>query len=299
LSGSHSTLAIRRILVALDASPSSLAALRGAVVLAARMEAELLGLFVEDVDLLRLSDSPYAREILYPTAKEIPLDRASMERKLRAQAEQAREALATAAKRAQVEWSFRIVRGEVSSEVLAAAAGADLLALGRRGWSFSQKLRFGSTALAVLSGEMPALLLSESGMNLSLPVLACYDGSAAAQRGLLLAADLARTGSNQLVVLLLGEDRESARLLQEKVAPLLQGENLQVLFRPIDSRDEAGLLRAIKFEHAGILVLAGKGPLFKPDSIELLLREVDISLLFLGDDPADDVLELYPAAEGL
>lgn len=284
MSGSRSTFAIRRILVALDASPPSLAALRGAVELAAKMEAELLGLFVEDINLLRLSDSPYAREILYPTAEEVPLDRESMERKLRAQAGQAREALATAAKRSQVEWSFRIVRGQVSSEILAAAAGADLLTLGRRSWSFSQKLRIGSTALAVLSGEMPALLLSERGMKLSLPVLVCYDGSAAGQRGLFLAADLARAGSNQLIVLLLGEGQERAQRLQEQAVPLLQGEKLQVRFRPIDFRDERSLLHAIKAEHAGILVLAGKGPFSKPDLIELLLREVDTSLMFLGDD---------------
>ena len=46
-------LAIRRILVALDTSPHSQAAMEAAIELAARFEAELAGMFVEDVNLLR------------------------------------------------------------------------------------------------------------------------------------------------------------------------------------------------------------------------------------------------------
>ena len=43
---------IRRILVALDASPHSLAALEAASELADALKAELVGIFVEDVNLL-------------------------------------------------------------------------------------------------------------------------------------------------------------------------------------------------------------------------------------------------------
>jgi K+-sensing histidine kinase KdpD len=60
VSQTNPVLTIRRILVALDASPDSLAALKTAADLARRMEAELMGLFVEDIELLRMADSPYA-----------------------------------------------------------------------------------------------------------------------------------------------------------------------------------------------------------------------------------------------
>ena len=52
-----------RILVALDASPQSEAALRAAAELAALLEAELEGLFVEDINLLHLCGLPFGREI--------------------------------------------------------------------------------------------------------------------------------------------------------------------------------------------------------------------------------------------
>ncbi|MBK7177644.1 MAG: universal stress protein [Chloroflexi bacterium] len=57
---------IQRILVALDASPHSLAALEAAIDLAERLDAELQGLFVEDINLLRLAQLPFARELRYP-----------------------------------------------------------------------------------------------------------------------------------------------------------------------------------------------------------------------------------------
>ena len=49
---------MRRILVAVDASPHSLAALDAALRLAADLEAEIIGLFVEDINLLRLAGMP-------------------------------------------------------------------------------------------------------------------------------------------------------------------------------------------------------------------------------------------------
>jgi nucleotide-binding universal stress UspA family protein len=60
-------LAFRRILVALDASVNSLAAIEQAATLAANLEAEQLGLFVEDINLLRIATLPFARQICFPS----------------------------------------------------------------------------------------------------------------------------------------------------------------------------------------------------------------------------------------
>ena len=86
-------LAIRRILVALDGSYHSLAALEAAAELAASLEAELHGLFVEDVNLLRVAGSPVAREVCYPFSRTTRPNQRTMERQLRAQATQALSSL--------------------------------------------------------------------------------------------------------------------------------------------------------------------------------------------------------------
>ena len=75
-----------RIVVALDASPHSLAALRAAAQLAATIQAELYGLFVEDSDLLRLCDLPFCQEIGSFSATVRRLDSRSVERTLRVRA---------------------------------------------------------------------------------------------------------------------------------------------------------------------------------------------------------------------
>ena len=185
------TFRIRRILIALDSSPHSLAALEAAIDLAARMEAQLAGLFAEGVELLRMADAPFARELLYPAAKEAPMNRAAMEHKLRAQSEQARKALATAADRAQVQWTFRTVRGQVTSEVLAAAGDADLLAIGKTGSSLKRRVKIGSTPLELAIGGSTVLLLPAHRAFANLPLLVYYDGSPTARRALLAAAKLA------------------------------------------------------------------------------------------------------------
>jgi nucleotide-binding universal stress UspA family protein len=191
-------LAIRRILVAIDTSPHSLAAAETAVDLAAKLQAELLGLFVEDIGLFDLAVSPYARRILYPSAEEAPVSRATVESELKAQSEQARKVLATAADQSRVPWSFRTVRGEVVAEVLAAAGGADLLAMGRVGWSLGKQLRIGSTALEVVAAKNPVLLLSERCMPQDLRLLVCYDGSLPSKKRLLAAAHWASRGIDGL-----------------------------------------------------------------------------------------------------
>ncbi len=101
---------IRRILVALDVSTHSLAALEAAVELAGRVEAEIEGLFVEDINLMRLAELPIALQLSLPTGLQRRIDAAVIEQEMRALAAEARNALETAAERTRVRWSFRVVR---------------------------------------------------------------------------------------------------------------------------------------------------------------------------------------------
>ena len=271
--------AIRRILVALDASPYSLAALEMAANLAATLEAELAGLFVEDVDLLRMADAPSAREIAYQ-GEASPTSRTVMERKLRAQSDQIRSILAEAAERAQVRWSFRTVRGEVASALLAAASQHDIVAMGRLGWSFARRPRIGSTALELAASSIPLLLISQRAALQNLFLLVYYDSSAAARNALEVAAKVAKSGAKAITVLVAASDFENR---VSEIRRLLHGQGLEVRFKPIDLDEEMSLSRAVKEEGAVLLVLAGRQLLKDRDAFEALLRQVEVPLLVLGD----------------
>jgi len=118
---------IRRVIVALDPAPRHRALLEAAAEAAGRMEAELVGLFVENQDLLHFAALPFAREVGVASATRRPRDLESMERLLRALAKEAHEMLASIAGRAPVRWSFRVARGSPLVELLAAAEDADLV----------------------------------------------------------------------------------------------------------------------------------------------------------------------------
>lgn len=121
-------MTVRRVIVGLDSRER--AALTAAAALAAELEAELVGLFVEDPDLLSFAALPFAREVGFASATRREIDRAAMERSLLALAEELRRACAAATQDAAVPWSFRSARGALARELLAAAAqGAPALLL--------------------------------------------------------------------------------------------------------------------------------------------------------------------------
>jgi len=276
---------LRRILVALDASPDSLGALAAAVRLARQTEAALEGLFVEDTDLLSLAESPFAREIGYHSAKETALSRASMERKLHAQSELARKALERAAQEAQVPWSFRIVRGDVTSELLAAAAEADLLAMGQLGWSIGSQLRIGSTALELMASTTPLLLSSSKPLPAKAALCAYYDGSPAAKRAFRVALQLAAAAdSRNVLALVAAQNAEEALSLREELAAMAQEADMEVQY--VDMADVSSLLRALRSEE-GIFVIGGRDPFKRLPWLEAALRAHKIPLLLLrnGFDP--------------
>jgi len=272
---------IRRILVALDASPHSLPLLQAAAELASKMEAELFGLFVEDIELLRLADSPYACEILYPSATQTPLSRATMEFKLRTLSEIARKAMAAAASRAQVQWSFRTVRGEILPEVLAAAGEADLLVISEAGGPLGQPRRIASAARELATGAAPVLLIPAQGIAPGARVAVYFDGSPGSRLGLQVSAQLAAAMLDGITVLLGATDAASAAARKEEAARLLKGEDLKTRYRIVNPENTTALVRTLRAERPGIFILGGLEPHKKQQWAELLLRDTTMALLLL------------------
>jgi hypothetical protein len=100
----------QRIVVALDPS-SSTTALATAVDLARATEAEIVGLFIEDADLIRLAALPLAREVGFPSAVRREFDVSAIERSFRAYASRMREDLRRRLTGETLKWTFQVVRG--------------------------------------------------------------------------------------------------------------------------------------------------------------------------------------------
>jgi nucleotide-binding universal stress UspA family protein len=273
--------AIRRILVALDVSPHSMTALEAAADLAAGLKAELVGIFVEDINLLRLAQLPFAREVGIFSTSRRQLTTLEVERQLQAQARRARRALAIVAGRAQVPWSFRVARGVISSELLAAASEADLVILGKIGWSLTRARRLGSTARAVLSQATCLTLILQEGRHLGLPVLIVYDGSVVAHKALAAAARLVRGRNGFLTVIVLAEGIETAQALQSEAAQWLRGHDLHASYRWLVGADLRRLAHMVEGERCGMLVLPSKSSRLQNEMFLGLLDEVDCPVLMV------------------
>lgn len=165
----------RRIVVALDASSYSLAALRAAAEVAALLDVDLEGLFIEDINLLYLCGFPFSHEIGSYTATARRMENAIVERQLRTQATMIQKALDRVALKLPIRWTFQVRRGSVVNELLTAAQDAELLSIGRSGQVRRKSL--GSTARALVkNSRRPVLLLGEDG-QLAYPLIAIYTGS--------------------------------------------------------------------------------------------------------------------------
>jgi nucleotide-binding universal stress UspA family protein len=291
---SEHELTIRRILVALDASTHSLAALEAAADLAASLQAELVGLFVEDENLLHLAGLPFAREVRSPSATDRRLNSDQMEQQLRLQASQARRAMAAAAERVQVRWTFQVVRGQVTPAVLTAALEADLLAMGRISRPLMRRSRLGSTARAVSTTTKGSVLLIQDGSDLSQPVLVTYDGSPAARQALAAAAILAQGGSTSvraqspnkfgplsLEVLLVSDKPEETPPLKEEVSRWLKKQGLTANFHSLPQATVPNLARMVLAAGNCVLVLGGDNPLLTAEAIQELLDETDCPVLLV------------------
>ncbi len=249
---------LHRVLVALDASRESLGALEAAARVAARLHAELAGVFVEDIDLFNLAALPFARTVVFGAIHSRKLDPASVEREWRVQAAAARRALERAAVSSQVPWSFRVARGRVEAELMAAALEADLVALGKALRPLTRRRGLGSTTRAMVGAAPVAVLLAGAERRGDLDEVAVlYDGSACSRRALAIAAGLARRDGGNLTILLVGE----YEALKAQVIAGLEDLPLTLTFRPRGSMRLAELLVSSR---AGFLVvgencLAGEG----------------------------------------
>lgn len=267
----------RRIVVAVDGSPHSLAALDAAAAIAAEQEAELVGIFVEDINLLRLAQLPFARELIYPLALGRQMDPFAMQGRLKELAEEARQAISEGAGRTGVEWSFLVRRGSVLKELLAAAEEAELLAIGRASHARTRRVRFGATAARLLARSERPVLVLQQGERCRGPALVVCDRSAASMASLPAAVQAARAYHGAPLVLILSADREQALRTRKEIEEKLKIEGLR--YRRCAPTELGGLARICQEEETGILILAGPPPSLAPEDLPEILEKVHCPVL--------------------
>jgi nucleotide-binding universal stress UspA family protein len=271
------TATLHRILVALDASPHSDAALQEAAALAAPLQAELAGIFVLDSELLRLSALPAASETGLTSAQRRPLTPETMERALRLQADRARKSLEATARRYHLASSFQLIHGNVLAEILRAAKDTDLLAMGVVGQMNVTRSRFGSTVRGVTTGASCSLLLLSPGVRRGNRVVAVFGASTQADRALDLARQLADQRDTELVVLI-DATGGSAEALQTAARTQLEAAGSEARFEVLATDEIPALKAALQRYAGGLLVIAADCGLIEGQQDQLSSLEIPVLL---------------------
>lgn len=245
---------IKQILVALDGSPSSMSALENSIELAIRLNAELVGLFVEDINLLRATQLPFTREISFFSSGFRRLEAADLERQLRVQADRVRRIMEQVIGSKKMSATFRIARGTIAEEILNAGKDADLLVLGKTGRSRPGFHKSGSTVRNVVIQRQGLTLVWHAISAGPRPVVLTYDGSQSAGKALDVAVSLLKQQHNSLIVYLLAESREQGLTLRLDVSDKLKETGISATFRILVRPSMQSLLWLLKTDNAGPVV---------------------------------------------
>lgn len=212
---------IERVIVPFDAASDTRHAIAIAARLAAHAKARLHGVFIEDEDLLRLAQLPFARHVTFGVGAG-PLSAKEVERQLHGAAERLRRELAAVARHHRVEWSFEVVRLAAEDPLVTATEG-DLIVAGPLtrpiGRHFRAEWRWWPSVERVSS----PLLLAQCDWNAAGSVLVLLrDRSPGSVRLLAMAARLVEAAGGTLTVIVppeLAGEQGFAAWIAEQVEP--------------------------------------------------------------------------------
>ena len=274
----------RRIVVAVDGTPSSLAALEATGELASAWGAEVVGLFVEDMNLLRMASLPFAHEVGSHSGAHRAVNPDAFERAFRSQAERARNTLWYVAERFRLSASFFVARGSVKAELQKALGDADMLSMGKGGGSVAAGLGLGTNAKALAAETGGIVLMFSHVASVSGPPAVVYDGSEVGEKALAAATELARALGTSLMVLCPVEVEFNRKELEEKAKSTLKDPSPTLDFRQIITRNVRDLARYVRSSGANVAVVPTQSPVLPREAIETLLSRFFGPVMLVGDN---------------
>lgn len=269
MSSATKQAAFRRIVVGLHASGYNQPALETAVRLAAALGAELEGVFIEDVNLMRLAGLPFLREVRLWSLAEEALSSQRMERELRALARRAEQMLVQAVGETGVRWSFRVWRGRTEAASLIASFDADV-------WSLA---RVGSLASYAMRPDYKAHART---INYPVtPISVLFRSSEQAAKALYAACHLAKDLDALITVWLPKLETNVAKDLQEKVGNVLNAHTQRARFVELTDLSVHTLAKAVNASRSTVLIAAAGDPLLQQKGLSQCLEALSCPLLLV------------------
>ena len=277
---SNKSVLLREILVAIDTSSHSQAALEAAITLAKTMEANLQGLFVQDELWQKISKLPSTSTVNTLTGNVLPLESETLEDQVRLLRNRLRRKMEFMSRRNKVTYSWSSMQGKVEDKVLEASKNADLITIGLKGKSARRK-RIGSSAKTIIQeADKPVLVLKE-GLHIGTNLTVVYDASKESQKGIRLALKIAEKNNSSINVLVVDNNPDALDQRNKELENLVDGTSVSVNVELMENTDLGSFLNSINKQHSGLLIIPKSQP-FLTKALETVLLHINCPLLMVN-----------------
>jgi nucleotide-binding universal stress UspA family protein len=272
----------REILVAVDTSAHSEAALEAAVTLAKITEAHLNGLFVEEEHWNRVGQLPSVSTINALTGQSETVEKERLQRRVEQLAKRLERQLESISRRNEIRHTWNAVRGRVAEEILKAAKDADLITIGRRGRSFIQKSKLGSTTREIIrKADKPVLILKE-GLRLGHTITVVYNGTPQSQNGLRMALNIARENEGELSVLVTDGSKSEGAGRDKSVEKMVENSPVPVTIHLLRQTSVGRFLNIINYEQSGLLIIPKNQSFLQGKALEITIEHIQCAVLLVS-----------------
>jgi nucleotide-binding universal stress UspA family protein len=271
---------VNRILVSLDSSKHSFAALNAAIDLAHHYDAALKGVFIEDITLLSLAEMPFRQEVGEYSAivREISTD--GITRGILVQGRWVIQTFRKLVNQTEINGDFAILRGKVSEIIARESKECDLLVLGKSGTNSLLRRRLGSTARTMIRRHKKPLLLVEEDNRLGYPLIVLYDKSPLGQISLETARDLLDPGES-LIILLNEDDPEAFNQKKQRLSEWASEKQIKISIQTYQYRSFSRFLQQIHGVKTGLFILPNIHNDPKGRIVDWVLEKVSLPILLI------------------
>ncbi|MCK5359582.1 MAG: hypothetical protein KAJ95_03095, partial [Gammaproteobacteria bacterium] len=260
------------------ASLQSSEAMQAAAELAASLQAELEGIFIEDINLIRLAELPFTREIRPATMTEETVNLQRMEQELRSLARQEQKKLELIAREKGISCSFRVRRGQIKTELMEAVTEVDVLTLCRPGY-VSEKFRRQTIGYTMGTVALPVKQVRSS-------VSVIFGRAQNEKRALMAAARFADRLHVDISVLVTGDSDTEKDDLQHEANTILGSQTQRVNYIRLSRNQVSDLVIATASSNSQVLLVNSNNSLVTGGQLWHYLEQVSCPVLIVRDQSA-------------
>jgi hypothetical protein len=228
-------------------------------------EADVAGVFVEDLNVFRMAELPFATEVCRVTTVRRPVSTSELERQTKLLALRAERAIRRVAERTGARWSFRRYRGRLSA-ALADVLDVDLVVVGTARRTLAPAGELHATARTVRAAEAEARR----------PVIVVFDQTGPGDRALGAGIELAERTGRRLIVFLPASMDSAPPDLDRRLQSL---DPARVVMRSVSFAEPSVLLSAVRRETPAIVVVGVDDAGSREDRFDQLRSDVSCPLV--------------------